>query len=134
RLIGDLLDVTRLEAQQLTVRRERLSTSQLIYDTVEAQQMLAASASIELRIDVDEDLPDVWGDRDRLQQVMQNLIGNAMRFTPRGGSITVGATHREGGVVFRVADTGRGIRAEHLSHLFERFWRAKREERSGAGL
>jgi PAS domain S-box-containing protein len=134
RLINDLLDVTRVEAGQLVVKHERVSAPQLLYDVVEAQQLLASSASIELRFGARDDLPDLQGDRDRLLQVMENLIGNAVRFTPPGGSITVSAEPHQGEVLFRVADTGSGVSPEHMPHLFERFWRARREERSGAGL
>jgi PAS domain S-box-containing protein len=134
RLINDLLDVTRVEAGQLVVKHERVSAPQLLYDVVEAQQLLASSASIELRLRAEDGFPDLQGDRDRLLQVMENLIGNAVRFTPPGGSITVSAEPRQGEVLFRVADTGTGLSPEHMPHLFERFWRARREERSGAGL
>jgi signal transduction histidine kinase len=134
RLIDDLMDVTRVEAGKLSVKHEPLAVQQLVYDVVEGQQLLASSNAIDLRIDVDEQLPDVLGDRDRLHQVMENLIGNAVRFTPQGGQITVGAKARAGEVLFSVADTGAGVFPEHLPRLFERFWRAKRDERSGAGL
>ncbi|MGZ3441200.1 MAG: sensor histidine kinase, partial [Polyangia bacterium] len=76
----------------------------------------------------------ISGDRDRLLQVFENLIGNAMKFTKTGGSITVGADSREHEVVFRVADTGLGIAAENLPHVFDRFWQATRADRLGAGL
>jgi signal transduction histidine kinase len=73
-------------------------------------------------------------DRGRVLQVFSNLIGNALRFTPAGGSITLGARREEGLVRFSVVDTGPGIPPEHLPHLFERFWQAKEGSREGAGL
>lgn len=133
RLIQDLLDVTRMEAGRLSVEPARVSAHHVVADAVEAQKPLATSASIELRLEAAPDLPELWADRDRLLQVFENLMGNALKFTKPGGRVTVGAIPKEGEVLFRVTDTGSGIAAEDLPHLFERFWQA-RKERRGAGL
>ena len=109
RLIQDLLDVALMEAGQLTIERARLSAGGLIVEAVDMQRPLASSSSLELRVEVDPDVAEVWGDRDRLLQVFENLIGNAIKFTQAGGRITAGATSRDDEVVFWVADTGCGI-------------------------
>jgi signal transduction histidine kinase len=81
------------------------------------------------------DANDLWGDRDRLQEVFENLIGNAIKFTQAGGLITVGAGSRDRDVLLWVADTGPGIPPEHLAHMFDKFWQAvPRAGRLGAGL
>ena len=134
RLIQDILDVTRIEAGGLSVEQTRVPARQVVADVVEAQKQLAASASIELRLDLAEDLPELCVDRDRLIQVFENLVGNAVKFTKPGGSITVGAAPRAGEVLLWVADTGSGIAGEHLPHLFDRFWQARPAGRRGAGL
>jgi PAS domain S-box-containing protein len=134
RLIQDLLDVALMEAGQLTIERSRLSASWLIVEAVDMQRPLASSSSLELRVEVDPDVPAVWGDRDRLLQVFENLIGNAIKFTKAGGRITAGATSRDDEVVFWVADTGCGIESENLPRVFDRFWQATRAGRQGAGL
>jgi signal transduction histidine kinase len=134
RLIQDLLDVAVMESGQLTIERARLSARDLIAGSVDTQKPLAASSSLELRVELDRDLPDVWGDRDRLLQVFENLIGNAIKFTKAGGCITVGATSRDHEVIFRIADTGAGIAPENLPHVFDRFWQATSTNRQGAGL
>jgi PAS domain S-box-containing protein len=134
RLIQDLLDVTRMEAGRLSVELARVSAGQVVSDSVEAQRSLAASAALELRLDVARELPDVWADCDRLLQVFENLIGNAVKFSKPGGQIVVGAVPREGDVLFWVADTGAGIPSEDLPHVFDRFWQARKAERRGAGL
>lgn len=134
RLIQDLLDVTRMEAGRLSVEQTRIPAQQIVADTIEAQRPLATSASLDLRLDVAPDLPEIWADRDRLLQVFENLIGNALKFTKPGGSIAVGAAPRDSEVLFWVTDTGSGIAAEDLPYLFDRFWQAKRAERRGAGL
>jgi signal transduction histidine kinase len=134
RLIQDLLDVARMESGQLTIRPARLSARELIVGAVEVQRPLASLSSLELRVDVDRDLPEVWGDRDRLLQVIENLIGNAIKFTEAGGRITAGAASRAHDVLFWVADTGSGIASENLPRLFDRFWQATKAGRQGAGL
>jgi PAS domain S-box-containing protein len=111
RLIGDLLDVTRMEAGHLSLKQERLPGAEIITDALEGQRPLATSASLELRLETAPELPDIWADHDRLLQVFENLIGNAIKFTKPGGRITLGATVREGEVVFTVSDTGRASRA-----------------------
>jgi PAS domain S-box-containing protein len=134
RLIQDLLDVTRLEAGALSVERCSLSTRQLIADVLDAQTPLVAAADLQLRVDLTAELPEVWGDRDRLLQVFENLIGNAVKFTGPGGHITVGAAPRAAELLLWVADTGPGIGSEELAHLFDRFWQARKAGRRGVGL
>jgi signal transduction histidine kinase len=134
RLIQDLLDVARMEAGQLTIERARLSAGGLIAEAVDMQRPLASSSSLELRVEVDPDVAEVWGDRNRLLQVFENLIGNAIKFTQAGGRITAGATSRDEEIVFWVADTGGGIASENLPRVFDRFWTATRTGRQGAGL
>ncbi len=134
RLIQDLLDVARMEAGHLSIEQARVSAGQVVSDSVEAQKPLAASVSLELRFDMAQDLPEVWADRDRLLQVFENLIGNAVKFTEPGGRITVGAAPRDGEVLFFVADTGAGIADDDLAHVFDRFWQARKAKRRGAGL
>jgi len=111
-----------------------VAVDHLIADSATAQKPLASAASLEFRLDVAKDLPDVWGDRERLHQVLENLIGNAVKFTKPGGHVTVGASEKDSAVLFWVTDTGPGIAVEHLPHVFERFWQARKDRRSGAGL
>lgn len=134
RLIQDLLDVARVEAGGLTLDRHRVPVRQVVADSMDAHSTTAARMSVELRLEVAGGVPDVWADRDRLLQVFENLIGNALKFTGRGGSVTVGAVPRDGEVLFSVSDTGVGISAEDAPHVFDRFWQARKDERRGAGL
>ncbi len=134
RLIQDLLDVSRMEAGVYSVDRRPVSASQVVSDAIEAEEALATAASLELTREVSHELPELWADRDRLLQVFENLIGNAIKFTPEGGRITVGAGATESGVLFWVKDTGAGIAASDLAQVFDRFWQAENAERYGAGL
>lgn len=133
-LIQDLLDTTRIEAGALPIDRAALASGQVLLDAAEAEHALASAASLELRIEAERDLPTIWADRERLLQVFENLVGNALKFTPPGGRITIGVASRRGEVLFSVADTGAGISAENLPHVFDRFWRAEQATRQGAGL
>jgi PAS domain S-box-containing protein len=134
RLIQDLLDVTRLEAGRLSIEPSRLQPGQIIADTLDANKPLAAAASVELEVEVAPNTPEVWADRDRLLQAFENLVGNAIKFTPPGGLIQLGSEASNGEVLFWVRDTGAGIAPEHLPHLFDRFWQAQKDDRRGAGL
>jgi signal transduction histidine kinase len=134
RLIEDLLDVTRLEQDGLSIDAARVSAGAVVREAVENQLPTATSASLDLRLEIAPDLPDVWADRERLLQVLENLISNAIKFTESGGRIAVGAETLDGEDVFWVSDTGRGIAAEDLPHVFDRFWQSRRGGRRGAGL
>ena len=134
RLIQDLLDVTVIEAGSLSIECSRIDVMRLIGDAMEAQRRFALVRAVELRLDVARGLEEVWADRDRLLQVFENLIGNAIKFTQRNGVITVGARPLDREMLCWVADTGRGIEAADLPHLFDRFWQARKSERQGAGL
>jgi signal transduction histidine kinase len=136
RLIEDLLDVTRLEGgKRLPIQREKVEVAALIRDTFELFKAQAATSSITLRKFAADALPPVFADLHRVMQVFSNLIGNAMKFTPPGGIISVRAEPTlDSEVLFTVADTGPGIPAEHLQSIFNPYWQGKRTERMGAGL
>ena len=134
RLIEDLLDVVRMEAGRLSVQCTRWPAAQLVRDALMAHQGLCAEAAIELGQQLPEQLPELSVDPDRILQVFTNLLGNAIKFTPKGGKVTVGASPEPDQVVFWVTDSGPGIPEEHLPHLFDRFWQARSMDRRGAGL
>jgi PAS domain S-box-containing protein len=134
RLIQDLLDVARMEGGILVIEPAAVETGQVIADCVDAHRDLAASASLELWAEPEADLPAVWADRDRLLQVFENLIGNAIKFTGPGGGITLGAEPEGRDVHFWVRDSGCGIADGDVPHLFDRFWQADHTGRHGTGL
>jgi PAS domain S-box-containing protein len=134
RLIQDLLDATRIEAGALTVAKAPLNVSAMVTEAVDSQRLRADAADLRLDVELTRPLPVIRADRDRLLQVLENLIGNALKFTPAGGRVTVGAAPRMNNLLFWVADSGQGIAADDLPHVFDRFWQAKKAERHGAGL
>ncbi len=131
RLVDDLLDLTKIEAGTLRLDRSARPASTLLGAAAEAALPLATQH--EIRADAPESLPSVWADGDRILQVFANLVGNALKFTPAGGIVTLGARAEPARVRFWVEDTGPGIPEEHRPHIFERFWQGAPEGR-GAGL
>jgi signal transduction histidine kinase len=134
RLVSDLLDVAKLDAgHALPVDLLMRDVSDLIRQAMELQEPLATSRRIELTAEVTGSAHALC-DGDRVEQVLANLIGNALKFTPQGGTIRVRARGNEREVVVSVSDTGTGIPAAQLPHLFEPYWQADTERRTGAGL
>jgi len=134
RLIQDLLDVTRAEAgREISIIKEAVAPRTLVADAIELQRNALQASKRTLLAEVEENLPDVDADRQRILQVFDNLLGNAAKFTSCG-NITVGAAARGAEVLFWVADEGAGIPPAAIPHLFERFWQAERGDHRGAGL
>lgn len=123
RLINDLLDLSKLEAGKMSVNRTLCSINTVISDAVDGVEQWAKTKGITLNKDVQADLPAVNMDPDKIIQVLTNLIGNSIKFTPEGKSVTVGA-QLNGSSEIRVSvrDEGIGIPAEHLSHVFDKFF------------
>lgn len=134
RLVQDLLDVTRIEAGELPLNLELLGIEPLVAEAVDLARPLASSKSQQLELRVLGQPGEVRGDRHRLLQVLGNLIGNAVKFTGEGGKISVTADKVGPDIRIAVADTGPGIPAEQLPHVFDRFWRATANDRKHTGL
>jgi PAS domain S-box-containing protein len=133
RLIRDLLDFASIQAGRLSVSKQPQDVGAMVSEVLEVTEPLAAAKSQRLVADVAPELA-IRCDHDRVIQLFSNLVGNAVKFTPEGGTITVHAT-REGEVVrFLVEDTGPGIPAEELPHVFDRYYQAQRKNRDGIGL
>jgi PAS domain S-box-containing protein len=133
-LIQDLLDSTRLEAGRLRVAPQWSRPAELVSEAIETLTPLALAKSITLAMHVPVELPEVYADPGRMNQVLSNLIGNSLKFTPEGGKVTIEGTVDGKFVLFAVRDSGVGIPPADLPFVFNRFWQAKRMNRSGAGL
>jgi signal transduction histidine kinase len=136
RLVRDLLDGARVQSgHAISIVRAPVETAALISDVVDQFRDQARDNGQELDGEVAEGVQPVLADRDRLLQVFSNLIGNALKFTPEGGRVRIRAeSEGEGLVRFSVADTGPGIPAESIPHLFEPFWQARERATLGTGL
>jgi PAS domain S-box-containing protein len=133
-LISDLLDVTRIEAGRLAVNLQPVDPNALVRDAIRTLAPLAQEKNVEMVIELDEKAVVVLADAHRIQQTLSNLVGNAIKFTPAEGQITVRTRALPEAVEFSVSDTGPGIPDDQLAHIFERYWQSRRTERQGAGL
>ena len=136
-LIQDLLDVTRLEAGRLTVARRNVAPAPLVEAALYSMRTLAESSAVELTASYDDDLPLVYADPERVTQLLSNLVGNALKFTPAGGRVEVRVQPYGDGALVSVVDTGEGIPADQLPHVFDRFFQvtsSRMASRHGAGL
>lgn len=138
-LVRDLLDLSRLHMGKLTLNREAVSLGATISNAVETVQAEATAKEVELRVVADEEVLFVDADPLRLEQVVWNLLNNAVKFTPAGGTVTVRLSTENGQGVVSVEDTGEGIDQTFIPHVFEMFRQAdatntRRHEGLGIGL
>lgn len=134
RLIQDLLDSAKIEAEGLSVERRRSDAAAILWDAERAARPLCEEKGLRLEARAAAGLPPALCDRERVLQVLSNLLGNAVKFTPPGGSVSLSAAGEGPWVVFGVADTGPGMPEEMVARIFERRWRADRTSRESSGL
>jgi PAS domain S-box-containing protein len=132
RLIGDLLDLALIQADRMTIAREVLRPCDLVRESLELFQPMAAQKDLRLRGDADEALA-ISGDHDRVLQVLSNLIANAIKFTVTG-AIDVRVDRQGDMARFAVADTGTGMSDDDLAQIWDRFWQGGRREKGSLGL
>jgi two-component system phosphate regulon sensor histidine kinase PhoR len=137
RLTEDLLMLSKMDAERLDLEIHRLSVAQFVESCVETTKRTAAEKDIRISVNLQDTVPDIAADRRRLSEVLQNLLDNAIQYTPSGGQIMVGASAQNGEVTFTVSDTGIGIPRADQPRIFERFYRvdvARSREVGGTGL
>ena len=134
-LINSLLDMSRLESGRFEINKQALPIRDTIIDAVKSFHGLARDKNIVLNEDIPAELPEIEADAERLRQVVINLLGNAIKFSDPGSSVTVKAESRNGELLFQVTDQGIGIPQEAMPHLFERYYQAENKlARGGTGL
>ena len=137
RLVEQLLDLSRMESGDLPLHREEVPLAPLVSEVLSEIGVARADRAVRLEGSIPSDVPAVFADRERVHQVLFNLLDNAVRFTPPGGEVRVTAERHDGSVDVHVADTGPGIAPEHLPRLFERFYRvdpARSRDDGGTGI
>ena len=137
RLTEDLLKLSQMDADRLELELRRVGVAQLVESCYETAQRRAAEKELTLSLSLPESLPDVSGDARRLQEVLQNLLDNAIQYTLPGGKIILSADSRDDEVIFTVSDSGIGIPQSDQPRIFERFYRvdaARSREAGGTGL
>jgi two-component system phosphate regulon sensor histidine kinase PhoR len=134
-MANELLELSRIESGRFSLDRSSVAPADLLHSAARRMQVQAERAGIKVRVECEDDLPKVEVDAQRLEQVLVNLIHNAVKFTRPGGEVTLTAEPAPGGVRFGVHDTGVGIPADEVSRIFERFyWVDKSRTGSGTGL
>ncbi len=131
-LIQDLFELAKLDSNRIEPAFERFPITDLIQDVIQEFELEAGSAGIALRVEHPERAVSVFADISLIQRVLENLVANAVEFTPEGGSITIGIHDSHDRVGVTVADTGTGIRSEDLPRIFDRFYRAENGRESNA--
>ena len=135
RLVGDLLDLARFEAGGISLSLELAAVDELFERAVDRHAQTAHDKGVSIVIAPHEADLRLTADPHRLEQAVQNLASNALRHTPPGGTVRLAAARTPAGLVLRVFDSGIGIPAEHLPHVFDRFYKADRSRtQSGSGL
>jgi len=124
-LVNDLLDLSKMEAGMMKLRREMLDPRSLVEAVIEQLLTVSANSGVLLRNNVRHELPEVYCDGHRIEQVLTNLITNAIKFTPSGGHVTITAKTAGEMVRYCVADTGRGIPSESLPRIFDKFFQVQ---------
>lgn len=130
-MVQELLELSRIESGKVPIKRKNVAPQVLLGLAVERMRLQAERAGLTLRLECPPDLPAISADQDRVEQVLINLLHNAIKFTLPGGVITVSAEHSESFVVFQVKDSGVGIPDKDLPRIFERFYKADRARSSG---
>lgn len=137
RLVEDLRTLSRADARELTLIRRPIRPSELLNRARATHRASARKKGVAIRVATEDGLPEIDVDPDRMGQVFGNLMRNALRYTPSGGEIYLSASSTEGGVEFQVTDSGPGIDAEVLPHLFDRFYHSdasRQRDTGGSGL
>jgi len=138
KLVNDILDVARLDSDTMRFDMEKLNTTELLKEVAEDVRPAITAKHLKFDLSIPTDIPYILGDKNRMSQVMKNLIGNALKFTDTG-SISLHATRQETTVLITVADTGIGISKEELKKIFTKFYQAytgedRNNEGTGLGL
>ena len=136
-LVDDLLDLSRVESGRWLARPQRVDLRAATNETWDAFAVRAAGRQVQLALDIAPDAASITMDADALRQILSNLIDNALRYSPAGGTITISSAASGDGVAVRVSDQGSGIASEHLTRIFERFYRvdpARSRDEGGTGL
>ncbi len=135
-LASSFLDLARLESGRVQFRKSRFSTADLMYEVRDVMMTKAQETNIQIRVDVPHDMPLLEADRDKIKQVLLNLVSNAIKYNRPNGSVIISGSFTESDLSISVQDTGLGIPEESIPHLFTKFYRVREHEgkASGTGL
>ncbi len=134
KLVEELFELSKLEARETKPKPEAFSIAELVQDVQQKNQIIAESKKIDLKLNFPYDLPLVYADIGMMEKVLQNLIDNAIKFTPAGGSVTIRLQNFGDKIITYVKDSGSGIRKDDLKYIFDRYHKADNKSSSNEGL
>lgn len=134
RLVNDLLELSRIEAGKLQIKKEEVDIKELADEAVKTYEMEISKKQLLFKKEIEENMGSVWADKDKLTEVIINLLNNAIKYTPEKGSITMGLKGTDEEVRFEISDTGPGISEDSYEKVFNKFERITTEKREGTGL
>ena len=134
RLTTDLLDISRIEAGVVKLKREKIEIGLLIDEIVANNNTEISKKQLNVKKDIPEDIGLLWADKDKVTEVIVNILSNAIKYTPSGGKIAIKLLGTENEMRFEISDTGMGIAKEDIYKLFDRFERISAERQEGTGL
>jgi signal transduction histidine kinase len=134
KLVEELFELSKLEARETKPKPEAFSIAELVQDVQQKNQIIAESKKIDLKLNFPYDLPLVYADIGMMEKVLQNLIDNAIKFTPAGGSVTIRLQNFGNKIITFVKDSGSGIRKDDLKYIFDRYHKADNKSSSNEGL
>src|SRR5574339_531246 len=132
-LASSFLDLARLESGRVQFRKTRFSAADLIYECRDVMMSKAQETSVQIRVDIPEDMPLMEADRDKIKQVLLNLLSNAIKYNRSNGSVIISGAFDPSDISVTIQDTGVGIPDESLPHLFEKFYRVREHEGKAGG-
>lgn len=133
-IVDELLDLSRIQADRIELKLDKHDPEQLVHEAIEAQRSAAAARKVQLRSELLPDTPPVMVDRERIGLVLTNLLGNAIRYGPAGGTVTVRAIPKDGMLRVEASDEGSGVPAEYQLTIFDKYVRVPGATAGGAGL
>ncbi len=134
KLISDLLDHTKLEAGKLVLEQADCDVAKFTKELIEQFKPIAQSKNIQITCDMDECGRMIYCDQNRVEQVISNIVGNALKFTPDGGQINISMKYNRDNAEISIHDNGYGMSGEQLEHIFERYWQVEGTAKHGTGL
>jgi signal transduction histidine kinase len=132
-LASSFLDLARLESGRVQFRKTRFSAADLIYECRDVMMSKAQETTVQIRVDIPEDMPLMEADRDKIKQVLLNLLSNAIKYNRANGSVIISGSFDPADIAITIQDTGIGIPDESLPHLFEKFYRVREHEGKAGG-
>jgi len=134
-ILNNLLDISRIESGRITMKFRVTSPQAMVLEALDPFQSAAQDQGVTLSVELPGDLPEVWADSNQINHVFDNLVSNALKYTPPGGTVTLSAKTDEKEIRFCISDTGKGIPSKYFPHIFEQFFRVPDQETgTGAGL